>query len=137
MVKSEKSKDLQKRIAILNDFFQYMLYCNVARSLFEKDKMLLSLLICTTNMRREGHFDEQEWRFFLAGPSSTSKVPEPNTSKWLSDKLWNEMVKLSKFPAFSVRFHCLCFIPSWSQYVYFFIVPYMINDRQTIISCVN
>ncbi|XP_073386521.1 uncharacterized protein [Physcomitrium patens] len=101
MVKSEKSKDLQKRIAILNDFFQYMLYCNVARSLFEKDKMLLSLLICTTNMRREGHFDEQEWRFFLAGPSSTSKVPEPNTSKWLSDKLWNEMVKLSKFPAFS------------------------------------
>lgn len=103
MVKSEKSKDLPKRIAILNDYFQYLLYCNVARSLFEKDKMLLSLLLNTTNMTREGTMDPDEWTFFLAGPSSTAKVPEPNPSKWLSDKLWNEMVWLSRLPAFKVR----------------------------------
>lgn len=102
MVKSEKSRDLPKRISILNDYFQYLLYCNLSRSLFEKDKMLLSLLINSTNMSREGTLDQDEWTFFLAGPSSTAKVPEPNPSKWLSDKLWNEMVWLSKLPAFVV-----------------------------------
>ncbi|KAG0563633.1 hypothetical protein KC19_8G047000 [Ceratodon purpureus] len=100
MAKSEKSKDLVKRIDTMNTFFQYLLYCNVSRSLFEKDKMLLSLLICSTNLRREGLMDSDEWNFFLSGPTSTARFPEPNPSKWLSDKLWNEMGYLSQLPAF-------------------------------------
>lgn len=106
MVKSEKSRDLPKRINIVTTFFQYLLYCNVSRSLFEKDKMLLSLLICSTNLLRENLMDRDEWNFFLAGPTSTAKIPEHNPSKWLSEKLWNEMGYLSKFPAFSVRSKC-------------------------------
>lgn len=103
MMKSEKSDDLPTRIKILNNFFTYLLYCNVARSLFEKDKMLLSFLICATNMRGAAELDEVEWAFFLSGPSATHKTTKPNPSQWLSEKLWNEMVHLSTLPAFVVQ----------------------------------
>ncbi len=95
--------DLDTRISTLNDFFTYLLYCNVARSLFQKDKLLLSFSICITNLRGQGKFDIEEWNFLLSGAVSTEKTTKANPSAWLSDKLWNEMVQLSKLASFVVR----------------------------------
>jgi dynein heavy chain len=103
MEASNKSADLDTRISTLNDFFTYLLYCNVARSLFEKDKLLLTFSICITNFRGQGKLDIEEWNFLLSGAVSTEKTTKANPSAWLSDKLWNEMVQLSKLASFVVR----------------------------------
>lgn len=98
---SEKSDNLGKRLAILNDYFTFLLYCNISRSLFEKDKMLLSFLLCTTLWKRFGKLEPEEFTFFATGGISTGSVP-PNPTDWLPEKLWVEMLNLSKMKNFAV-----------------------------------
>ena len=62
--KATKSKDIQIRIAYLNDYFRFLLYSNVCRSLFEQHKLLFSLLLAVRLKISEQIISTNLWKFF-------------------------------------------------------------------------
>ncbi|KAJ3192416.1 Dynein heavy chain 7, axonemal [Irineochytrium annulatum] len=102
IAQSNKSSVLKRRLKNLESFFTYSLYCNVCRSLFEKDKLLFSFLLCISILRSREELDEAELAFLITGGvglgSNTLANPDP---QWLSDKAWNELCRLSDVPAFN------------------------------------
>ena len=85
---SEPSDVLDDRMENLNSHFQYFLYRNVCRSLFEKDKLAFSLLLCVALLKGYDKLDGQEWRFLLTGGillDASSAPPNP-APEWMSQK---------------------------------------------------
>ena len=95
---SEPDSDLEKRMDNLNVYFQYFLYRNVCRSLFEKDKLVFSLLLCSSIQFGYDQMDQTEWRYLLTGgivlnADSMAKNPAPD---WLTDKQWLDINALGQ-----------------------------------------
>ncbi|KAH9490588.1 Dynein heavy chain 7, axonemal [Bulinus truncatus] len=98
---SNKSKHLDKRIRYLADHFTYSLYCNVCRSLFEKDKLVFSFILCSNILRSREELDHAEFLFFLTGGVALeNKIPNP-APEWLMDIGWDEICRLSKMKEFT------------------------------------
>lgn len=99
---SAKANDAAGRIKNLNDHFTLALYENVCRSLFEKHKLLFSLVLTAKILFGASALDPQEWRYFLAGPAGAIDVPK-NPTDWLGDLEWAEAYKqlygMSQLPA--------------------------------------
>ncbi|XP_015588713.1 dynein heavy chain 3, axonemal [Cephus cinctus] len=90
---SEKSANLNERIKKLNSHFTASIYRNVCRSLFEKDKLIFSLVLCVGLLRAKKQIEEDLWTFLLTGGvalHNPHKNPDPS---WLSDKSWSEIVR--------------------------------------------
>ena len=110
--KSEKSTDLEVRLSNLKKHFTESLYCNVCRSLFEKDKLVFSFLLCSAIMKSQDELDTEEWRFLLTGGIGVSAASLENPDPaWISEKMWNEIDRFSKIgnlKSFAVQFtvHC-------------------------------
>jgi dynein heavy chain, axonemal len=101
---AEKSKILEDRLRNLNDCFTYLLYKNVCRSLFEKDKLLFSFLLTTKILINRStvssstatlHIDPQELRFLLQGNISMEALKRRNPyESWLSEKIWRDLAAM-------------------------------------------
>ena len=77
---AEHSSNIAERVQLLIDFFTYSLYRNVCRSLFEKDKLLYSFLVCTKLMIADNAISQARppslWPCLSnasAGPSTTDR----------------------------------------------------------------
>ena len=92
----------------LQDSFQYLLYSNVCNSLFAKDKILFSFLLCTKIMLSQGSMTQSDLRMFLQG-SSALELSEPNPANeensWLSDKIWKDLIALGECSNEFLGFH--------------------------------
>ena len=96
------SNSLDIRIMNINKKFTYILYENVCRSLFEKDKLLFSFVIChkiitgETASNKEARIDPVEWRYLLAGPLGEIIVPQ-NPTTWISKNEWDLFYRQLKY----------------------------------------
>ncbi len=70
MDSAERSTNINERVKLLIDFFTYSLYRNVCRSLFEKDQLLYSFLICTKLMIHQQVITQVHSRSSLSLPPS-------------------------------------------------------------------
>uniref|UniRef100_A0A8C5C8I2 Dynein axonemal heavy chain 7 n=1 Tax=Gadus morhua TaxID=8049 RepID=A0A8C5C8I2_GADMO len=111
---SVQSQDLSERIAHIVRHFTLSMYNNVCRSLFEKDKLLFSLLLTVGLMQSKGRVDPGVWRFLLTGGVALDN-PHPNPApEWLSDKSWSEIVRATKLPNLGGFFeHVRDHLPRW------------------------
>ena len=84
-------------------------YRNVCRSLYEKDKLLFSFVMCTNIMRGDGLLAADQFTFFLTGgagllPDNAPKNPTGGVtsdgSPWLSQPRWEEILRLSDVKGF-------------------------------------
>lgn len=92
---SEKSTDLQIRMENLNTYLTVSIYRNVCRSLFEKDKLIFSFVLCAGLLRAAHKLEEELWIFLLTGGVALDN-PYPNPDPtWLTDKSWSDIVKAS------------------------------------------
>ena len=98
---STKSSILKRRLKNLESFFTYSLYTNVCRSLFEKDKLLFSFLLCTTILKNHGELDDAEMAHLVTGGVGLggASIPNPDPSL-ISEKGWSEISKLSELKGF-------------------------------------
>uniref|UniRef100_A0A8C9V6G4 Dynein axonemal heavy chain 7 n=1 Tax=Scleropages formosus TaxID=113540 RepID=A0A8C9V6G4_SCLFO len=116
IAQSLKSEELLTRIDNIIDHFTVSIYNNVCRSLFEKDKLLFSLLLTVGIMQGKGKVDNEVWRFLLTGGIALDN-PYPNPApEWLSEKSWSEIVRASKLKNLGGLFeHVRANIPKWKK----------------------
>ncbi|KAL1115992.1 hypothetical protein AAG570_005487 [Ranatra chinensis] len=99
------SPDITKRIGYLKETFNYSLYLNVCRSLFNKDKTLYSFILCTTLMTSVNKLQKSELDFLMTGGIGLEN-PVPNPAPdWLSDKSWDELCRVEEFTDFKGNPH--------------------------------
>ncbi|XP_068084555.1 dynein axonemal heavy chain 3 [Anabrus simplex] len=98
IIHSEKSDVLEERLFYLNDHFTNSIYRNVCRSLFEKDKLIFSFVLCVGIQGSRGAIDQETLSFLLTGGVALDN-PYPNPAPaWLQDKSWSELVRASLIP---------------------------------------
>ncbi|XP_076997717.1 dynein axonemal heavy chain 3 [Tamandua tetradactyla] len=95
---SRKSEELELRIEYIIEHFTLSIYKNICRSLFEKDKLLFSLLLTVGIMKEKKQINEETWYFLLTGGVALDN-PFPNpVPEWLPEKAWAEVVRASALP---------------------------------------
>jgi len=88
ILKAPKSDQLSERLKNLNDYFTKSIYTNVCRSLFEKDKLVISLVMCLGILVSQGRVEKAALLFFLTGGIGYKKIPANPLASWLPDKSW-------------------------------------------------
>ncbi|XP_044742040.1 dynein axonemal heavy chain 12 [Chrysoperla carnea] len=115
---ASRSNDLDKRLKFLINTFNYDLYQNVCRSLFEKDKLLYSFILYSKIMISKNKIDARLYMWFLTGGSSLKVDYENPASEWLNDTSWTQLCQIDEFSSSftGLRESFLQNISAWHDY---------------------
>ncbi|XP_005185418.2 dynein axonemal heavy chain 12 [Musca domestica] len=95
---ANKSKDLPRRIKFLVDAVSKNLYNTVCRSIFEKDKLLFSFILCTRILIGNNQIQMRHLSHLLTSAKETvSQIPNPDPG-WINENLWSNILRLEEFP---------------------------------------
>ena len=87
---SDKSSDLKTRLNIIIDYSTLVIYENICRGLFEKDKLLFSSSICFQILRNAGEIHDVEWGLFMRGPGAVDRSIMPSNP-------WGESIAMPQW----------------------------------------
>jgi dynein heavy chain len=97
IVRSEKCQPTSKRVDKIIDYLTYQVYRYMNRGLFERDKMMFKLMFTLKIMTVAGMLASSDVAMFLkAGSALDVKSEKPNPLRWLSDKIWLNVIMLSR-----------------------------------------
>jgi dynein heavy chain len=119
--RAPKSSDLPARLFNLNEYFTYLLYCNICTNLFEKDKLLFSFMLCMKVIQETNQIDPVEWRFFLVGAMEgfalTANAESNPAPSWLRENTWKQILLLSNINSLrSIRSEVCTNLEAWRLY---------------------
>lgn len=93
---AKKSKELEKRLEYLKSTMTRNLYNNVCRSLFEKDKLLFSFVLCTKVQVNDQLLDAELFDFLLLNGRPNLDITQNPDKDWVSDKMWDDINRLEQ-----------------------------------------
>ncbi|KRX01956.1 hypothetical protein PPERSA_07601 [Pseudocohnilembus persalinus] len=89
-------KKIEELCENINKQFMRNLFENVSISLEEKDKILISFMICTKILKIRNEITQQELRFLTVGAMENETILQNPKKTFLNEKQWNDFVAFTK-----------------------------------------
>merc|ERR1740138_978385 len=94
---SEKAQPTSKRVDKIIHYLTYQVYRYMNRGLFERDKMMFKLIVTMKISVIANQITSGDVSVFLkAGSALDVKTEKANPFKWLTDKVWLNLIQLSR-----------------------------------------
>ncbi|VDP68686.1 unnamed protein product [Schistosoma mattheei] len=102
MARSQKSPQMQKRIANIIDYLTFEVYRYTARGFYEVDKFTFTVLLTLKIAMHMKEVKPEEFQIFIKGGAALDlNAVAPKPKKWIQDITWLNLIELSKLNQFN------------------------------------